>query len=302
MNIEDNYNFGGWKNCIRMYNEEVELVCTTEVGPRVVRFGFIGEQNLFKEFKSEQGKTGGTQWRSYGGHRLWHSPEAKPRTYYPDNEPVDYSLESNTIILTQQTETSTGLQKQIEISFTDTNRVKVIHRIINHNLWDIRFAPWSLTVMNVKGRAIIPQEPYVSLEERLTPVRPMALWGYTDMSDSRWIWGKKYIQLIQDPGQPAQQKLGVLNKLGWIAYVLEGQVFIKRYPYHVQALYPDYGVNTEIYTDADILEMETLGSFQEIAPRNYAHHTEHWAIFKAEVGTGEESIEQNLIPLINPKA
>ncbi|MCJ7665262.1 MAG: DUF4380 domain-containing protein, partial [Actinobacteria bacterium] len=83
-----NYKFGGWENCLRLENDEIELVATTDVGPRIIRLGFKGGQNLFKEFGDQLGKTGGDQWRIYGGHRLWHAPEAVPRTYFPDNKPV----------------------------------------------------------------------------------------------------------------------------------------------------------------------------------------------------------------------
>ncbi|GAI70607.1 unnamed protein product, partial [marine sediment metagenome] len=33
MEIQEKYNFEGWKNCIRMTNGEVEIVVTTDVGP-----------------------------------------------------------------------------------------------------------------------------------------------------------------------------------------------------------------------------------------------------------------------------
>ncbi|MDZ7838622.1 MAG: hypothetical protein U5N58_12105 [Actinomycetota bacterium] len=191
------------------------------------------------------------------------------------------------------------MKKQMEITFLGQNQVRVAHRIINHNLWDIRFAPWSLTVMNTGGRAIIPQEPFVGWEERLTPVRPVALWGYTDMSDSRWLWGKKYIQLKQDPQKKTKQKLGVLNTRGWMAYVLGKQVFVKECDYSPDNTYPDFGVNNEVYTDSDILEMETLGNYESVAGEDYAEHTEYWGLFKAEIGTEEESIDNNLIPVLN---
>ncbi|MBU2563373.1 MAG: DUF4380 domain-containing protein, partial [Actinobacteria bacterium] len=96
MEIQEKYKFGGWKNCIRMTNGEVEIIITTDVGPRIVRFGFVGDQNLFREFKQQQGKTGGDKWLIYGGHRLWHAPEVKPRTYFPDNNPVNYNWNGKT--------------------------------------------------------------------------------------------------------------------------------------------------------------------------------------------------------------
>lgn len=216
MEIQEKFSFGGWKNCIRMANDEIELVATTEVGPRIERFGFIGGQNLFREIPEQQGKTGGKEWRIYGGHRLWHGPEASPRCYYPDNNPVNYEIiDEKTIRLIQEIERTTGMQKEMEITLNpNENQVTLIHRIFNRTLWDIKFAPWVLTVMNIEGRAIVPQEPYQSWEERLSPVRPLVLWGYTNMADPRWVWGKKYIQLKQDPRAKSRQKLGILNTLG----------------------------------------------------------------------------------------
>lgn len=299
MEIQQRYSFGGWNNCIRMTNGKVELIITTDIGPRVVRFGYVGEQNLLGEIGSEQGKIGGKEWRSYGGHRLWHAPEAMPRSYNPDNSRVKYEVKDDTLILTQDTEEYTGLQKQIEITLNpDDNQVRVLHRIINNNLWGIKFAPWAITVMNLKGRAIIPQEPYQSWNERLTPVRPLALWGYTDMTDDRWTWGSKYIQLSQDPNVKIKQKIGMLNTLGWVAYSLGDQIFIKRYKYNPFAEYADFGVNTEIYTDSDILEIETLGEYKLISPGGKAEHLENWFLFTKEVSKEEKSIDQNLLPLV----
>jgi hypothetical protein len=38
----ENVSYGGWPNCLRIANDEVELIVTTDVGPRVIRYGFIG--------------------------------------------------------------------------------------------------------------------------------------------------------------------------------------------------------------------------------------------------------------------
>ena len=45
--------YKGWKNCYRVSNGEVELIVTGDVGPRIIRFGFVGGQNLFKEFADQ---------------------------------------------------------------------------------------------------------------------------------------------------------------------------------------------------------------------------------------------------------
>lgn len=117
----------GWPNCYRLANREVELVVTGDVGPRLIRFGFIGEDNEFAEFSDQVGQTGGDQWRLYGGHRLWRAPEVIPRTYTPDNGPVEIRGDGNTLLAIQQVESSTGIQKEIEVRLDDDdNRVKVV--------------------------------------------------------------------------------------------------------------------------------------------------------------------------------
>ena len=51
--------YRGWQNCCRIANGKTELIVTTDVGPRVIRFGSVGGQNLFKEYPEFLGKRGG---------------------------------------------------------------------------------------------------------------------------------------------------------------------------------------------------------------------------------------------------
>jgi hypothetical protein len=287
--------YGGWENCVRLGNGEVELVATTDVGPRIVRYGFVGEPNFFKEYPNQMGQTGGEGWRIYGGHRLWHAPEAKPRCYCPDNVPVKHEWDGKTLVLTPPVEGSTGIQKQIEISLaTEGTRAAVLHRLTNRNLWAIEAAPWCLTVMPAGGRAVLPQEPHQSHSDRLTPVRPLVLWGYTDMADPRWTWGTKYIQLRQDPTSATSQKAGMLNTLGWAAYSLDDRLFVKRYGYDPKATYPDFMCNTQVYTGGDMLELETLGPLAKIEPGGNTEATEEWYLFKESLSAQEEGMQKIL--------
>lgn len=285
--------YAGWKNCVQLSNGEVELVVTTDVGPRVIRLGFKGGQNLFKEFAGQIGKTGGEEWRIYGGHRFWHAPEASPRSYSPDNAPINYRWDEKTLTLLQPIEKSTGMQKKISITL-DPNRphARVVHRLVNWNLWDVEVAPWALSVLAPGGRAIFPQEEYRPHPDYLLPARPLVLWHYTNMQDPRWIWGTKYIQLRQDPSAKTKQKVGLLNQKGWAAYALNGDVFLKRYGCDLSATYPDMGCNTETYTDANMLELETLGPLTKIPANGGAvEHVEDWFLYKAAPGETDDALD-----------
>jgi hypothetical protein len=291
--------YGGWKNCLRLTNGKIELIATIDVGPRIIRLGEVGGQNLFKEFKQMLGKTGGKEWRIYGGHRLWHAPEVNPRTYFPDNKPVSYDWDGKTLTLTQDAESTTGIGKQIEITMdARANHVEVRHRLINTNPWSIEAAVWCLSVMAPGGRAIIPQEPYRSHSDYLLPARPVVLWHYTDMADKRWTWGTKYIQLRQDSTAKLPQKCGLLNRQGWAAYTLNGQLFVKKFD-AVCAPYPDFCCNTELFTNEEMLEVESLGPLTRIdANGGTAEHTEDWYLHTVEVGDTEAAINRKVLPLI----
>lgn len=300
MEFKENYHYGGWPNCLYLTNGDIELIATTDVGPRIIRFGFSGKVNLFKEFKEHMGISKGNDYLFYGGTRLWHAPQANPRSFHPDNFPVKYEWNNNKISLMQDIEVSTGVQKEIIISMhPGKNKVTVIYRIHNKALWGIKLAPWAISMMNIKGKAIVPQEKYIDCSKKLTPIRSLALWGYTNMEDPRWVWGKKYIQCLQDPNRKTCQKIGILNTQGWAAYNLSDYTFIKRYGFNQNSNYTDFGVNTELYTDQNVLEIETLGEYKEISPGDFAEHTECWYLFNKRVGKNERSIDRNLIPLLN---
>ena len=298
--MHEKINYSGWPNCIRLFNDEIELVVTTDIGPRIVRVGFINKQNLFYLEPEQCGKTGGDEWRIYGGHRLWLAPEAMPQTYSPDNEKVEFEVRDNYIKVMQSKEAITGIVKEMEITLSPhQNKVTVLHRLINRNLRDVEVAAWSISVLAQGGRAIVPQEPYGEGDDFLLPARPMALWQFTKMNDPRWSWGAKYIQAKQDPSAPSEQKMGVLNKQGWTAYSLNGDVLIKKFDFRPDAVYPDFGCNNEIYINGHFLEIETLGPLTKLPPGGALEHTEHWLLTKAEVNESEESIDSAILPLIN---
>ena len=273
--------YGGWDNCLRLSNGTVELIATTDVGPRIIRYGFIGEANEFKENAGDMGQTGGDTWRSYGGHRLWHAPENQPRTYAPDNSPVASEFVDGALVLTQDVEPSTGIQKVMAIRLAaEGTHVEVSHTLTNTNLWAVELAPWSLSVMDAGGVLIIPQEPYGPHPQNLLPARPVVIWPYSNMSDPRWTWGEKVVLLRQDPEATSPTKAGFGNKVGWMAYARNGHLFVKRVQYQDGATYPDLGCNCETFTNKGMLEAETLGPLTRLEPGDSAYHQEQWDLLK----------------------
>lgn len=290
----------GQPNCYRLSNRVVEVIVTTNIGPRVIRYGFLGGENILGELPDDAVKTELGIWKPWGGHRLWTAPEAMPRSYSPDNDPVAHIIEGATIRLVQPTEPKTGIQKELAVTLdAEGTGVTVHHRLTNRNLWHIDVAPWGLTIMNGGGEVILPQEPYRSHDEYLLPARPMAVWHYTDLSDPRWTMGRKYIRLRTDARLKEPQKIGLGNTEGWSAYLRNRTLFVKRFGWLRDATYPDFGSNTETYTAGTFIELETLAPLARLAPGASAEHTERWFLFRnVDVGGSEQTLDAALQPLV----
>jgi len=149
--------YGGWNNCVQITNGLVDLIVLSDIGPRIIRYGFIGQANEFCEIESERGLTGGDRWRIYGGHRLWRSPEDEKRTYEPDNRPVQWEKIENGIITKQNIEPHTGIQKELEISLNpDNTSVKILHRLTNRGLLTVEQRVWSISATETCGKEFNP--------------------------------------------------------------------------------------------------------------------------------------------------
>ena len=279
--------YGGWTECLRLTNGDVEVVAPTEVGPRLLRFGRVAGANQLYERGDELGTTGGDRWRAYGGHRLWVAPELRAATYAPENAPVTVEWNNPRLELTSPVDATTRLTKSIAVVLPEAGCSATIrHRIANHGVWPVPLAPWALTMLRPGGRAIIPNEPFVPFPERLSPARPLVLWSYTTLSDPRWSLGDRYVVLAQDPGRAAPQKMGARVTNGWSAYLREDELFVKAFDCVEQAAYRDFGSNLECYVDDEMLELETLGPMGMLSPGASIEHVERWALY-----TGVPSVE-----------
>lgn len=290
ISVKEIENFLDYGRVLSISNGTIEAYVTIDRGPRIIRFGFVGEQNImcsnrkcftpksddvFTDFFGE-----GKCWENLGGHRIWLSPEAYPQTYYPDNDPVKYEITENGAIFTPCAEVEIDVQKQLEISMSDDSAdMKVTMRVKNIGLADQEFAIWGLSVSEKGGTVIIPMNQN---DTGLLANRTVAVWPYTDMSDSRIYWGKKYVTVKQDENAAGPLKLGFDLNDGTVYYCLGEDIFKKSYEtLHLSgAVYPDGGCSFETYTNCDMIEVESLGELKSVAPGEVSEHTENWSLIK----------------------
>ena len=293
--------YGGWKNNLRLRGAKTELVITLDVGPRVIRYGFHDGPNVFVEIKEQMGGAGESDWMIRGGHRFWTAPEAG-HSYDLDNGPVVFKkLGDAAVELAQPPSKAFGFQKalRVEILPGADEMVRLTHRLTAIGDKPLEVTPWALSVMDGGGTCLVPQpkadlhptefpEGRETLPEEFLPNREFVLWPFTDLTDGRYRFGEHFLRLSHRADKPAT-KLGLKVPATWIACENKGTVFAKHLPFQPGQTYPDRGVNLELFTNAAILEMESLAPLVPIKPGQSVEHVEHWVLRETATPLENES-------------
>jgi hypothetical protein len=278
--------------CVSLENKSIRLIISRSMGPRILSLSFADGENLLAELPDFVIDCPGNGiFHAYGGHRLWHSPEQPARTYLPDDSPVEIVPVENGYLVTQEVETRTGLQKSMEICLQgDAPKVVITHRLSNQGLWPVTCAPWAITQLKTGGVAILPQ----SYEETgVLPNRSLALWPYTNLASPNVTWGQNHILVHANMDAPF--KIGFPNPRGWLAYWLNGTLFVKRAKYEAQSSYFDFGSSSECYCNDQFIEMETLAPISAIEPGGCVTHVETWELHGKVDRPRDEKDVQSLV-------
>lgn len=277
------YNYFG--KVLRARNESIEALITVEKGPRVISLKCNGFENIMCEDTNEHSTMSGgkfaevfgdKKWYIYGGHRLWFSPEDDPKSYYPDNDPVDVKIDGSRVTLTPPEQTETGLAMQMILDFDETSgSITVTHKIKNIQDDKKKIAAWAMTVVDKESIAILPQ---TDKPTGLLPNRTYTVWPYSDMQDDRLFFGNKVITIKQDENCRANFKLGFNDEKGYLAMYNKGQLFVKKFDCTEGAEYPDNGCSCECFTNFFMMEVESLSPLKTLSKGDEITHTEHWYI------------------------
>jgi hypothetical protein len=264
-------------------NEHLKLDYLAGAGPRIVRLTLRSSPaNLLAETPDIHWETPYGIYFMRGGHRLWHSPEAFPRTYFPDNEGLGVEEIPGGVRLTGAVEGPTGIRKSIDILMdADDPAVALHHQIKNEGLWPVELSPWAITQLPLGGTAIMPQQVGALDFAGLLPNRQLVLWPYTRWDDPRLEFHDDFLLLHGQPHIPPC-KVGYMNRPGWLAYLNHSVLFVKRFDPLTHLPHPDYGCNVECYCNDRFLEIETVGPVSKLEPGQAVQHTETWQVFKLD--------------------
>ena len=211
-----------------------------------------------------------------GGHRLWHAPEAMPRTYLPEDPQPQVENLPFGIRIRQAAEAQSGIRKTMELRLLPGRAALTIdHTLENTGIWPVECAPWAITLMPLGGTVFFP------LRDRevtsFLPDRQLVVWPYSHLSDERLHWGDDQLRVLAKPMLPPL-KLGTFNSLGWLAYFRDGVLFRKSFTPMPGRPHVDMGCNAEIYNSDRILELESIAPLTVLQPGESVGHRETWDV------------------------
>lgn len=282
-------------------NDFLRLDYLTAGGPRITHLGWAdGRENLLAAVPDFTIETPLGSYRFLGGHRLWHAPEAHPRSYIPDDaNGLTATPQSGGVTLAAPPEPLTGIAKRLEIRL-DPHRPAVLlrHELHNAGPWPVTLAPWAITQFRLGGVALMPLPTAPADSAGLLPNRLLALWPYSRLDDPRLRLHDGAALLHAAPGAPPF-KLGGWNSAGWLGYWLGDHFFRKQFSPQPGQPHPDLGCNAEIYANDRFIELETLGPLVTLDPGARVAHEERWELFRTIAAAG---LPADLAPLLRSLA
>lgn len=267
----------------------LQLEYLAQAGPRIVRLSLdeklypqAAHLNLLAESPEVRWETPQGMYSLYGGHRLWHAPEALGRSSIPDDFGLKVEKFAGGVRLLQPVEAFTGIRKALEIRLHPQRpRVALLHCLSNLGAWSVELAPWAITQLPLGGLVRLPQPRPSSETSSLHPNRCLVFWPYTHSDDPRLHMDDDYITLDAQP-QEAPAKWGYLNQHGWVSYHWQGISFTKRFKPQPQQPHADLGCNVEVFIKDKYLELETLGPLVHLEPGETVTYQETWVISVAK--------------------
>lgn len=264
---------------VRVRTEALELVVTTQVGPRIAFFARAGGENLL--YWDKDGVQRGA-WKLYGGHRVWITRplgDESEDTYLPDNDPCSVTRYADGVDVCAPASPVSRIARGMEIRVEGERCVRVRNYLRNEGSMIYSGGCWSPTCVKADKEIEIP----LGCGEETT-------WDIVYMAIPR-IFAGNVTQLDDDSVQMRGSSLFVTPKgrcvkrcvrapQGVVQLHADGYIFRKTAAFSPYLSYPMNGCNVAAFVGAGnfMAEMETFGGEEAIRPGQTIDNVERWEI------------------------
>lgn len=263
--------------CIRLSNGRIEFAFPLNCGIRISSLNLAGYENLFFEqpvdMTDDCCRPNG--WRLRGGLRLWIAPESR-ESYYPDNDPIQWTLLPDGVELTQPIDGYLNIEKRVRIRFdaNDSSALLLDFAIRNCGNEAFEGSLWAITTFKPRGKGGFS---FQSGEDEILPQRFISLWNGTQMNDPRLKFEGERVEITHEPLDGCfKMGFSCMDASCWFRYA--GQLLHRYFDYDPAARYPDGNVNLEVFQCPHMMELESLGEMKLFEPGVWVERHERWTL------------------------
>ena len=248
--------YAGWPECVRITNSVFDAVVTTDVGPRIVRYGETGGPDLMYTDGFSCGSVAETKtWRAYGGHSFDVSVNGEP-FYPPENTRVAYELTEDSIVFAPVRQGS--LQKEISVRMCRRGGLEIIQKVTWLGDTPARVRTRGCTRLQPDGTAVLPLRADAPLcgGERVPEMRG----GHTVTLIRRREESRNRFSALTAPEEV------------WCGYFIRGSLLIMTAP-------PAADTRVGWRSEPSFAEMSLLSPEKVLSRGESLEQTEVWNIF-----------------------
>jgi hypothetical protein len=201
------------------------------------------------------------------GSTFWTAPQSEwnwPPFDVLDNQEYHVEQEGNLLKMTSNPDPKSGFQMIKTWKVTGRQNIEIEYRIKNISVKPKSVGAWEVTRVPCGGLAFFPDGGTGKVPE--SNLKP-------DLRKE----GINWISINKVPIQ-GYQKLFSTAKEGWLAYALNGLLFIKQFPDTKPENYSPRQGEVEIYINKDkiYIELENHGEYQLLQPGESLSYKEKW--------------------------
>ncbi len=278
-----------WTGSVSMENASVTLTTIPEIA-RIMEFSLRGYPNLIWQNPDLLGQLADPQqsqqgiWRNFGGAKLWVAPQSRwdavfgnwPPEYELDAAPCDlHQIAPDHLTLQGQLSPTQGIQLRRQIQLVDQG-ADFIYTLSNRSDQTVSWGIWMVFQAIPGGKLFLPATDRTQFW--LDP--QFSIDGATEPEDLHFH-KQDQVYVLDQARSIYKTKLFSIPDHGWLAYWVADQVFFLLYEAAPEAQYPAGEGSTEIFTDADYIELEHIGPLISIAPGESTSLPESWRILPA---------------------
>jgi hypothetical protein len=260
----------------------VKVIINSTIGGRVISFKVDDKETL----------SGPDINKRFYGSTLWLSPEGKWKGQgLLDNGNYKVNnFNDNYLHLTSINDTILGFEfeKMFRSNPSDSSII-IQYTIRNISKSSQQVAPWEVTRVPTGGMAIIAKR---SPENIPTPNQMYPLMKIIEINNTIWY--------PYDTSKVSAEKLFMEGGEGWIAYVKDRILFLKKIPVIAAERSAPNEKNIELYVNKDktYIELENQGEYQNLLPGESLFYEVKWYARNLPAGIRTEPGDQVLISYI----